>query len=65
MEKVHRPRLSGRSRVVVVCAHLLDAIEAGSVPRSDLSAFTVGQLARSNDKQVLDKLEVCAHHNHT
>ena len=36
---------------------LLDAIEAGSVPRSDLSAFTVGQLARSNDKQVLDKLE--------
>jgi putative heme-binding domain-containing protein len=36
---------------------LLDAIAAGSVPRGDLSAFTVGQLARSNDKQVLEKLQ--------
>ena len=36
---------------------LLDAIAAGSVPRGDLSAFTVGQFARSNDKQVLDKLQ--------
>jgi putative heme-binding domain-containing protein len=35
---------------------LLDAIAAEQVPRGDLSAFTVGQLARSNDKQVLDKL---------
>jgi hypothetical protein len=36
---------------------LLDAIAAGTVPRGDLSAFTVGQLARSNDKQVLAKLQ--------
>jgi len=36
---------------------LLNAIGAGGVPRGDLSAFTVGQLARSNDKQVLKKLE--------
>jgi putative membrane-bound dehydrogenase-like protein len=36
---------------------LLDAIAAGTVPRGDLSAFTVGQLARSNDKQVLEKLQ--------
>ncbi len=36
---------------------LLDAIAADRVPRGDLSAFTVGQLARSNDKQVLDKLQ--------
>jgi putative membrane-bound dehydrogenase-like protein len=36
---------------------LLDAIAAESVPRGDLSAFTVGQLARSNDRQVLEKLQ--------
>jgi putative membrane-bound dehydrogenase-like protein len=36
---------------------LLDAIAACRVPRGDLSAFTVGQLARSNDKQVLDRLQ--------
>jgi putative heme-binding domain-containing protein len=36
---------------------LLDAIAAERVPRGDLSAFTVGQIARSNDKQVLDTLQ--------
>jgi putative membrane-bound dehydrogenase-like protein len=36
---------------------LLDAIAVERVPRGDLSAFTVGQLARSNDKQVLDRLQ--------
>ena len=36
---------------------LLDAIAAGRVPRSDLSAYTVGQLARSKDKRVLDGLQ--------
>lgn len=36
---------------------LLDAIAADRVPRGDLSAFTVGQLSRSNDKQVLDTLQ--------
>jgi putative membrane-bound dehydrogenase-like protein len=36
---------------------LLDAIAAGTVPRSDLSAFTVGQLANSRDKQVLARLQ--------
>ena len=35
---------------------LLDAIEAGGVPRGDLSAFTVGVLAKSADKAVLDRL---------
>jgi len=35
---------------------LLDAIAAGSVPRGDLSAFTVGRLARSSDQRVLEKL---------
>ena len=36
---------------------LLDAIAAERVPCGDLSAFTVGQLAQSNDKQVLEKLQ--------
>ena len=36
---------------------LLDAIAAERVPRADLSAFAVGQLARSNDKQVIAKLQ--------
>jgi putative membrane-bound dehydrogenase-like protein len=36
---------------------LLDAIAAQKVPRGDLSAFTVGQLARSSDKQVLERLQ--------
>jgi putative membrane-bound dehydrogenase-like protein len=36
---------------------LLDAIAAERVPRGDLSAFTVGQLTQSNDKQVLDRLQ--------
>lgn len=36
---------------------LLDAIAVERVPRGDLSAFTVGQLAQSNDKQVLEKLQ--------
>ena len=35
---------------------LLDAIEAGDVPRSDLSAFTVGTLAKSADEAVLARL---------
>ena len=35
---------------------LLDAIEAGDVPRGDLSAFTVGTLAKSADKAVLARL---------
>ncbi len=36
---------------------LLDAIAAGGVPRGDLSAFTVGRLAQSSDRRVLDKLQ--------
>ena len=36
---------------------LLDAIAVERVPRGDLSAFTVGQLAQSTDKQVLEKLQ--------
>ena len=36
---------------------LLDAVAADRVPRADLSAFTVGQLARSNDPQVLARLQ--------
>jgi putative heme-binding domain-containing protein len=36
---------------------LLDAIAAERVPRGDLSAFTVGQLSQSNDRQVLDALQ--------
>ncbi len=35
---------------------LLDAIAAGTVPRGDLSAFTVGRLAQSADGQVLARL---------
>jgi putative membrane-bound dehydrogenase-like protein len=35
---------------------LLDAIAAGSVPRGDLSAFTVGRLAQSADPRVLARL---------
>ena len=35
---------------------LLDAIERGDVPRSDLSAFTVGRLAESADENVLKRL---------
>ncbi len=35
---------------------LLDAIEQGTLPRSDLSAFTVGRLAGSADTQVLARL---------
>jgi putative heme-binding domain-containing protein len=35
---------------------LLDAIAAGTVPRGDLSAFTVGRLAQSADGQVLSRL---------
>ena len=35
---------------------LLDAIETQRVPRNDLSAFTVGQLAKAADPKVLEKL---------
>lgn len=35
---------------------LLDAINAGAVPRADLSAFTVGRLAESGDSAVVAKL---------
>ncbi|NCY01901.1 MAG: hypothetical protein EBX36_03085, partial [Planctomycetia bacterium] len=35
---------------------LLDAIAAGTVPRGDLSAFTVGRLAQSADANVLQRL---------
>jgi len=35
---------------------LLDAIDAGRVPRGDLSAFTVGRLAQSADAQVIARL---------
>jgi putative membrane-bound dehydrogenase-like protein len=35
---------------------LLDAIDANAVPRGDLSAFTVGSLAKSADQEVLDRL---------
>ena len=35
---------------------LLDAIEQGKVPRADLSAFTVGQLAKQADPKVIEKL---------
>jgi putative membrane-bound dehydrogenase-like protein len=35
---------------------LLDAIAAERVPRDHLSAFTVGQLSRSNDVRVVEKL---------
>ena len=35
---------------------LLDAIDAGTLPRTDLSAFTVGSLAKSADKAVLARL---------
>lgn len=35
---------------------LLDAIDAGKVPRGDLSAFTVGRLAQSADAEVIAKL---------
>jgi len=35
---------------------LLDAIAAGTVPRGDLSAFTVGRLAQSADERVLARL---------
>ena len=35
---------------------LLDAIEAGRVPRADLTAFTVGRLAESADAAILDRL---------
>jgi putative heme-binding domain-containing protein len=35
---------------------LLDAMGQGQVPRKDLSAFTVGQLQRFGDKQLLAKL---------
>jgi hypothetical protein len=35
---------------------LLDAIEAGQVPRGDLSAFTVGRLAQSADSDVITRL---------
>ena len=35
---------------------LLDAIDAGKLPRGDLSAFTVGRLAQSADTKVIAKL---------
>jgi putative membrane-bound dehydrogenase-like protein len=35
---------------------LLDAIAAGGVPREDLSAFTVGRLAASDDARVIARL---------
>jgi len=35
---------------------LLDAIDAGAVPRGDLSAFTVGRLAATADPRVLARL---------
>ncbi len=35
---------------------LLDAVEAGDLPRGDLSAFTVGRLAQSADPKVLARL---------
>jgi hypothetical protein len=34
MEKVHRPRLSGRSRVVVVCAHREAGVEFLELPQT-------------------------------
>lgn len=54
-EKQHAVQtLSARPQYALA---LLDAVEQGTIPRADISAFTARQLASYGDKQILARLE--------